>query len=296
MSIQQGFRQSRRFGFAFAGAVTLFGIASTADAAYLDQFNTNTVGNSAIWLQGANGSPSSAVLSWDAAAGVKDQAGNTALGGGVNLISAGDTSAIYQGQTYDFSTGASHTVSVDFFHAVTNSGPTMAQLGFVNGNTRSFNGTAPYSFVSTRIRDGGSNTATIEGQRAANGSTATAGTTSGFSLADGNWYRISATFTQTNTTTGLFSFLTTVSDLGVDGTSTPSLVSSSSGTLAVSSLAGTNSSGLYAGFRTSQGTPFSATKFDNFAVDTAVIPEPASIGLIGLAVTAGVLRRRRRHT
>ena len=207
---------------------------------------------------------------------------------------AADATAVYNQDTFAFDTGETATISMLLKKGPTPAGGSRAlQLGFGNGTSSLFtNGTS--SFLSARID---SSTGATAGQmqlavQTRDGSALTTNAQgSAFSLTNGNFYL----FTVNITKTGDSSFVLdgSVVDQGIDGlTPGATIASFTDAAVTNNTLGGSGTtSGLNAAFRSNASA--GAAALDNFSANAGPIPEPGSLGLIGLGALSLVARRRR---
>jgi hypothetical protein len=161
-------------------------------------------------------------------------------------------------------------------------------LGLVNMNNRSFNNEfADTGFIAPRLLANG----TVQLQN----KTATAAnnlTTSGLGNITTNtsgWFQFVVTYTPTDPNAGTYEVKTEIFNLGPDGTAAPTSVFSDTRSVTNETFSVLNAgTTAWAGMRSNSTNP----TYDNFVVDGSIIPEPACVGLAGLAML-GLLARRR---
>lgn len=245
-----------RLGLMSLGIVaTSMLLAANAGASVFVDFDSATDLN----LFTINGTPPDPAVAFSATAGV---------GGGGGLDTSGDTRVYgYNGASYDIASISSLTIQLDAQKGSTNGIHNriglLTDLGggfgdpnfYVHYNEDDFN----IIGASTSTSDTGIDDTVIP---------------------VGNWTRIVLEISGDSTS---WTINADLFDLGADGTSTPTIVSSLSGT--ETGIASDTS--VYAGFKVNGG----ASALDNFAT---TIPEPSIALLAGFALSALLVRRRSR--
>jgi hypothetical protein len=226
-------------------------------------------------------------------------AGTNGSGGLVHAATGPqDTTAVYTPTSFDLTTGATHTLSIDYKTgpaAISGSSNAIVMLGFLAENNGGFYSLASDAYIGGRVRRRSSGS--VEGlqsqTKAVGGSPTASPADSG--LADiafvtDNWYRFSLSVTRDGSITNQFSYSLTLLDLGPTGTGIPAAVVN--GTLAGTFMNASlyNDTAAYAAFRGVPTVANGSVAFDNFTVPTFV-PEPASAGLLGICLL-GLLTRR----
>jgi predicted outer membrane repeat protein len=254
----------------FSIGATAFVNFNDGAADFTSQFNRNV-------------NAGSAVMSWNATAGIDDQT-NTTPGGGIAIANGpSDETAVYAPTTFNLSDGNVHTVSM-FLTAAAGLGQfDRNQIGFVVGANGEFNG--GYSFISARIY--GNDTIQFQTCNGAGQAAVTVGNPVFESFATGDWLQL--VFSAQETSSGTFTLTMSILDYGPTGAAVPKIVIAPVST----SVSGLNSIGtgsaMFAGFRTSLNDYFtSPLDLDNFAVDlpparTAYL-SPPGVAVAGVAM------------
>ena len=231
---------------------------------------------------------SAGAVTWSADSGVGGVSGHVAVSLTVNQANTMYYSNAIDPETYALT--ASYYFLADAFTA--NSNVSRIALGISTGTTDNLSGaTAP--IMARLIKNANATSATFEIRSAAAGFNNTTGVT----LTDGNWYKLTAAFTP-NATSDNYSVSATLEDYGSDGLTFQSLVASASGTRnsATTFFSSGEALPVYFGFM-AQDNGGGAIAIDNLTVPgTAAIPEPsAAAWLTGGAVLAlGIMHRLRR--
>ena len=225
-------------------------------------------------------------------------AGGTGGSGGLihSVSGAVDATAIYTPTSFDLSSGAAVTLSIDFLTGAgapfAGSANAVVMLGLVGNTTTGFysvnNATTGDNFVGGRIRHSGG-TPGINGLQSQTKLLNSAGTSSpadgsqlGMTFAANEWYRLTLSVTRT-ATANTFAYDLNLTDIGATGTSAPTTMANGdlSGNLVNADLY--NDSTAYAAFR---GVNIASgnwdVAFDNFTVTVVPVPEPASMSLAAL--------------
>jgi hypothetical protein len=220
-----------------------------------------------------------------------------------------DATAIYNVKSYNLDNGPirlSQAVKILANGAYTN-GDRLLQLGLIDDTAtgHQFNGTpAVADFISGRLFPtaapaAGATTGPFvwqvqAGQSTAGGPTATISNaqSAAFNLTLGDWYQFTVDITK-SATPNTFNVAGFLQDLGADGltpgatlTFGPEITSNTS---TVDIYSDTTVFGGYRGHASTGG----ADLYDNFSI-TQPVPEPASLGLLGLAAMALTNRRKRK--
>jgi hypothetical protein len=228
-------------------------------------------------------------LSWSSANGVGGTSGRVGV---PQSTASTDTSAIYNLASFDLTTGSTFETSIYFLIPNPiggNAQITAAQIGFSSANNQGFLNTAGFAYISSRVRASAiGSTYVLESQfKNPAGSATNHGTTGDFSLTAANWYKLTATYTDVGSS---FTYTASVQDFGAAGTTVGSVVQSISGSLAQTSLSGSDTT-AWAAFRANGHVSNNKVlALDNFAV----IPEPGTLALVGVALGSLLLFRRRR--
>jgi hypothetical protein len=226
--------------------------------------------------------------------------GGVAGSGGVSTAgtpASVDVTAVYQPSPISVGDGAVHTISTFFTanNGLTNNEKPI-QIGFVNGNNKSFNGeNFDTGFITARVL--GNYTAEVQTKNAvvsgSNQGTKSFSNVASSGITTGDWLKLLLSVQETDATAGNFSYSFSLLDYGPTGTSAVPTVAIAPQTGTVTGLTGISGQDLYAGFRSNLPANYTQTvNYDNFSVD-AVVPEPATLGLLGI-VGLGLLARRRR--
>jgi hypothetical protein len=277
-------------------AAALAALAAPAHSASID-FNGGATDLSNNFTQITNGT--GGTVSWASTIGIGG-------GGGLDTTSGDGTSAIYTPSSFDFSSaGTQLEVSMFFKWQNRTAGDKPLMLGFVsasNGDLRLASNYVGARVTSNRTPNAtttgpeprsNANTVSIDVINYANlginnttNASGTAALTGGMtSLAAGNWYRLSVLVE--NAGSNNVDYTVELADFGTAGTTLVGSLLSHTTTFANAPMTGDSS--VYAAFRSAADA--GADALDNFSAD--VVPEPASLGLLGLAPLA--LRRRRLH-
>jgi len=194
--------------------------------------------------------------------------------------------------------GATFTLSIDFLgglQAATDSGDVMG-LGLLTSTNFGWQGLqSDHAFYDVIISLNNVSDQNLTQFRFSRGSPTESGN-GGFlnftpMLTTDNWYRLTATYTNTGSN---FSVAISLYDIGATGLSAPSLIRSSSGMAGVPELA--SASTLYAGIYggTSGGDTQFAKRLDNFSANIVAVPKPGVAALLALGgVAFGLVRSRR---
>lgn len=216
-----------------------------------------------------------------------------------------DSTAVYTPTSFDPAAG---TITISQFVKVqsTNTGDRLLHLGIIDDTsaTHQLNGggAARADFISARISPGantaaGATTSAFNYQVQAGQSTSGAATgttnnnaTTNFDLTLGDWYLFTINITKT-ATVNTFSVDGSLQDFGADG-----LTPGATNTFAVQTIAANttdmyNDTTVFGAFR-SHAAQGGADLLDTFTI-TQQTPEPAALGLVGMAAV-GLLSRRRR--
>ena len=204
------------------------------------------------------------------------------VGGGSGLTS---TAASFSDDSAIFSTGAAlvagRTYNVSMFYRMNlqSSGPDV-RLGFNTNLAGDFDFNAP-PHVWFETFGGSTPKSSFAGGTGISQSGSTV------SMVNGNWYRMALNLT----TPDLINFALTASidDFGTAGTSLVGNVSNQTFSFADTALGGAST--LFGGFYAHGAT----TAFDNFNFSAASVPEPATLAIMGLAVSGLAFQRRRRR-
>jgi hypothetical protein len=288
-----------------AGGLCAIVPAGRSHAAVTLDFNTGATdtqfsSNFSTFDNRTTNSTTAVTYNYNQTGGVLDQPGLTAGGGIVssNGTAQVDATAIYTPTPVTLADGQVHTLSE--FAKVTGTpggGDKYIQLGFISTTTNITGGlgfNANNKFVSMRIL-GNNVSAEVQATSSATGGTQSSATNaiSAGSIQAGDWVKLTLSTQETNTSTGAFTGNYTIEDWGQSGTALSSVVLSNIPyNVTVSNIAGVS---LNAGFRTAEAANaggVATVNFDNFSVDA--IPEPTSLGLLGLGGAALVARRRKR--
>lgn len=208
-----------------------------------------------------------------------------------------DTTAVYTPASFDLTTGAMHTISIDFkTGTVPFGGPSNAvvMLGFTANNNTGFYSNTADAFIGGRVRHQGAVNG-LQSQTKVSGGTGSTSfpannALSGITFVADNWYRLSLSVTRDGNVASQFAYTMTLTDIGSTGTSGPAAVTN--GTLASTFLNADlySDTTAYAAFRGVPGVTGSNVAFDNF---TAIaVPEPACALLLSVGAL-GLLARRR---
>jgi hypothetical protein len=236
----------------------------------------------------ANGSPeASSGIQFDPAAGRMGSGGLTHIAGGTT-----DVALVYQGQSFDLTTGTNSLSG--FFRTPATVNPTGTgatfQIGFSANNNTALYGEAGNNFISTRVTQATSaqNAFRVQTQikTAAGGTAATDLGTGVFTLEPNTWYRLAADFTH-SATPNTFDYSTVLENWGADGSALVSTVQGPfTGTVANADVY--NDPTTFAAFRSQEVRPTAA--LDSFTA----VPEPSSalVMVAGLGLLAGSRRRR----
>lgn len=228
-------------------------------------------------------------------------AGTGGSGGVIHAAAAPpqeDTTAIYTPQSFDLTTGAMHTATVDFLTGtvpIGGSANAMAMLGFSANNNTGFYSNAADSFVGGRVRHQSGALNGLQSQtKIATGTAISApanGSVANIAFVSNNWYRLSLSVTRDGNVANQFAYSLTLTDIGPTGTSAPAAVTN--GTLAGTFLNADlySDTTAFAGFRGVPSVTGGNVAFDNFTA-VAIVPEPAGALLLGLG-SLGLLARRR---
>ncbi len=200
--------------------------------------------------------------------------------GGVAFIAspaATDVTAIYSAASFNLTSGTNYAFSTDYHKKGTTGVFSQFQVAFFADNnvtTSSSNRYIGFRVVGQGVT-GAANTYQLQLNNRDN-STTDVNLGSTFSIPDVNtdWYRLSGTLALTDAASKTFSYTISLWDLGSDGTSTPTLIQTVSGTFVNSQLA--SDSTLWYGFRDQTGT---ISAVDNLSV----VPEPKAVVLLTLS-------------
>jgi hypothetical protein len=291
------------FAMPVLAGVMVVAAAPSARAAVSTNFNNGPTDYTNNFTQNHDADPRTNI-GFGATSGVQDQAG-PANGGGLTATGPSiDTSVLFKNAKAQLTDGLAHSVST-FVTATPGmgSGDKQLQLGFIIGPNSSFNGenpgdvnnpnTQPTAFISARLL--GDSHVEFQSKNIGSGTSTNSNLAPTGTINPGDWLKVTFTVTETNVATGAFNWAYTLEDYGPTGLVAPaSPNATNSGTATISGLANTDA---FTGFRTATpGAPFAGTlNFDNFDVagNTVPVPEPATLGLMTLGLTALVARRRR---
>ena len=210
--------------------------------------------------------------------------GGVGAGGDVSVFANNDTTATYNGGSWDFSTnGASLTVST-MFKANGQTSGNKIQLGVLNTANNGLNNNAGVAFDSFRLIPSTATSYSLREQSRTNGALAevTLGTVSSVV---GNWYKFIITLTNTGGTTGSYNSACSIYDFGADG--------QSPGTNIVTFATLANHTGqtditvgaLWPALRAFQNGGIDA--WDNFLVYTPASPPVITLPLTNTSVAQG---------
>lgn len=229
-------------------------------------------------------------------------AGTGGSGGLIHTATAPeDTTAIYSAQSFDLTSGLTHTLSIDFKTgpgAISGSANAIVMLGLSANNNTGFYSNANDAYIGGRVRRR-SSAGGAEGLQSqtknSGGSPASApadGSLADIDFASDNWYRFSLSLTR-DAIENQFSYAMTLEDLGTTGTAAPAAITNGTlaGTFSNSSLY--NDTTVYAAFRGVPTVPNGNVALDNFTV--TVVPEPTGVTfvLLGCLCLSPLARKRR---
>jgi hypothetical protein len=205
-----------------------------------------------------------------------------------------DATDVYNNQSLDLTnTNNSYTVSAYFLKKnSSNIWPnSLIQLGVGSATSTTFN-SSDHDYLTARITYDWSNY-TFEFQTANGAGAASfdATTLDAGDLVNGQWYYLAVTVTPT--AAGSFSAVASLYNSDSSGNVTGAPLASISDSTHFTDLTHLDDTEAYAGFRLGYLTGLQY--MDNFAITTAAVPEPASLGALGLAGIGLLARRRRRR-
>lgn len=224
--------------------------------------------------------------------GVLSQSATGGVGDSGSVVTTGDSTATYKVSPFSWASGPLE-VSVMVRKADATANNRVAVVGFVGADNMSFFNTGTNAFISVRLDTVQStpvDLANINIQSRGGGALNTTGNQLGtnLSLVDGNWYKLTATFTKLSAA-NTFEIGVTVQDFGSTGLGLVGSVASLTTTYTHATAGEVHGlTNVYAAFR---GTlPGGGPRLDNFTA--VVVPEPAAVALLAPAVSL-LLRRRR---
>jgi hypothetical protein len=283
-------------GINVVAATFVAAVALPAHAALVD-FNSGSADLSGNFVQNTGGT--GGTVSWVSDAGIGSS-------GGLNTSNGDGTTGVYTPTSFDFSAeGAQLRVSMYFKWQNRTAGDKPLMLGFVPstaGDLRLASNYLGARVTSNRTPNASTtgpeprstaNTVSVDvinfpnfGTNTTTNASGTAALPGGMtSLATGNWYRLSVEVT--NAGSNNVDYAVQLADFGVNGTTQVGVLLTHTVTFANAPM--TADSSVYAAFRSASDA--GADALDNFSA--AVVPEPASLGLVGLGCLAAA--RRRRH-
>ncbi len=195
-----------------------------------------------------------------------------------------DTTAVYNGQSFNFSTaGSEFSTSMFVRRSGGSSGPfnNLLTLGFVPGDNQALGGSLQAAdFMSVRIvrptNDG--TPFRLELQNRVSESTTSTHLGSAFNISDNSWVKLNLTFiNQSDIEVGQVGVSGFVETWGGSGTTNGGTISGASFSTTFINTAMTSDSSTYASFRSLGAS--GATNLDDFVV----IPEPGSLWLVSMA-------------
>lgn len=257
-------------------ALASLAIAASASASIFVDFDSPSDLDDFVQRGSTVTPPTVTDYSWTGTTGVGSPDGAVTSG---NAGSTSDQNLFYNAASFDPADGPL-TISVFFeASAATASGVSRTFIGFANNN--GINLSTENGKIGVRVFKNA--TADFTLQLVNNLSTTTLG--SSFALTDGNWYRITATVTQT--TPGNYTLEGELLDFGPDGTTLNNAFARSGSADVANGNLQTDTTWVVG--LLNQDNNGGATAFDNLSAQ--VVPEPASLAL--LAAGCACLMHRR---
>ncbi len=240
----------------------------------------NTTGDLATnFTQNTNGT--GGTFSQSASGGISNS-------GSVALSSGDGTTAVYTGggSSFDLASSSPVTISLYFRVNATSTGSFIAtQLGLVTSTTGDLRLASPYEALRVYTTStAGTYQLLLLTQSTTGGTVTSAQQGSNFSLATGNWYQLTATFTSISATQ--LSVSGSIVDFGATGTTIGATITSFSG-VNVTNAALAGDSSVYGAFRGNNASGIS--NYDNFSI----VPEPSTCSMVAAGFLGLIYFRRK---
>ncbi|MDB6066991.1 MAG: hypothetical protein JWR26_3199, partial [Pedosphaera sp.] len=136
--------------------------------------------------------------------------------GGVSIFQSSDTTATYNGGSWNFAANGAVIVLSAMIHADGLTSNSRFQFGLINSTTNGLNGNANVAFATYRFAASAANTWSLR-EQIRTGGTSTETTLGNVTVTSGNWYKFVVSLTNTSGATGNYSSGAAIYDYGTDG-------------------------------------------------------------------------------
>jgi hypothetical protein len=215
----------------------------------------------------------------------ESSSGGVNNGGSVSVFQNNDTTAVYNGGSWDFSTSGASIVVSAMIKANGQSSGNKVQLGILNVNNNGLNGNPGVSFESFRTIPSSGAVWSLREQYRSGNTTAPEVVLGNVTVVPGRWYKFVVSFTNTSGTSGNYDAACGIYDFGTDGQSPGTNVVTFATLQSHVGQDIATLSAVYPGIRAYQNAGIDA--WDNFVVYTANSAPVMTIQLTNTVVAVG---------